>query len=134
MKKLLTIVTLILLAQGVYAMEYTNAPVYESGHYYVFTNATVATNALNAINATGWFPITGINAATGQPEPNKAKTTKWADEVQETADGKFVIPRIPTSLLNKLNVPEAERKAWWDAFLPDVEMYDPNWFPPPEEP
>jgi len=134
MKKLFVIGVIMLTMVGMaHAVDYTNAPAYKAGDYYVWTNAVVATNSLNAINAAGWFPITGRNAKTGKLAPNKAKTTKWADEVMTTADGKFVYPRIPTAIMEALGVPEVERKGWWDAFKPDVETYDPNWFPPEDE-
>ena len=112
---------------------YTDAPPYQKGDYYVWTVEAVAVAALDAINTAGWFPITGVNAKTKQPSPDKAKTTKWASEVQATADGKFVFPRIPNTIMDAAQVPEEERKGWWDAFQPDVEQYDPNWFPPDEE-
>jgi hypothetical protein len=132
MKQLIGIACIAMLAAVALAVSYEDAPAYVTDQYYVFTDATVATNALNAINGSGWFPITGNNAETGEPEPGKAKTTKWADEVRATADGKYVFPRIPTAIMDAQNVPEAERKAWWDAFTPDVESYNEAWFPPEE--
>lgn len=112
---------------------YTNAPAYTNGQYYVWTSAPVATNALYALNNSWWFPITGHNAKTGLPAPDKAKTTKWADSVQVTTNNLYVVPRIPTRLMDALNVPEVEREAWWNAFQPSVEEYQDGWFPVEEE-
>ena len=111
------------------AVAYTNAPAYTNGQYYVWASEATATNALNAINDSGWFPITGRNAATGELAPDKAKTTMWTDAVLERLDGKFVFLRIPEATLDALNVPELERQTWWDGYLPAVEEYQDDWFP-----
>lgn len=134
MKKLLVIAGIIMLSNAAFAVSYTNAPAFTNGQYYVWASAPVATNALYAVNNSGWFPIVGHNAKTGELEPNKAKTTKWADVVQERDDnGTFVFPRISPARLDALNVPVAERQAWWDAFQPDVEERTNGWFTVEEE-
>ena len=112
---------------------YSSAPAFTNGQYYVFADGATGTNALNGINNSGWFPIEGHNAKTGAPAPDKAATVRWTDTVQERLDGKWVFPRIPTALMDAMNVPEAEREAWWNTYLPDVEMYQTNWFPEVEE-
>jgi hypothetical protein len=132
MKKMLIALAVTVSAITCMAVDYASKPAYVKGHYYVFPNEVIATSALTAINESGWFPITGNNAKTGKPAPDKAKTTKWCSSVQERVDGKWVFPRIPDAILDAINVSEAERKGWWDTFTPDVESYQSDWFPVPE--
>lgn len=131
MKKVLIILALTAVAQFGFAQAETNYPAYTNGQYYVWSaaNAAVATNALAYINGTSWFPVPGRNARTGKIENDHAKTTKWADAVQTRADGKVCFPRIPEKILDKLNVPQEDRAAFFTAFQPTVEVYQNDWFP-----
>ena len=128
----LLLISLNLLAVTAQAVTFEDRPSYTNGQYYVFSDGATATNALNALNTSGWFPLDGKKADTGAVTPGKGQTTKWADAVLTRLDGKFVFPRIPASILAHLKIPVAERSAWWDAFLPDVETVTNSWFPPEE--
>lgn len=101
--------------------------------YYVWDTEAEAQAALDYINGTGWFPITGRNAKTGELAPDKQKTTKWADQVLERVDGRWVFPRIPASIMDAVGVPEADRQAFLDTFTPVIEEYQDDWFPVTEE-
>jgi hypothetical protein len=96
--------------------------------YYVWDTEAEAQSALDYINGTSWFPIVGNNAATGQPAPNKQRTTKWTDAVQQRYDGKWCFPRVPASRMDAMNVPAEDRQAFLDAFTPSIEEYDETWF------
>ena len=100
-----------------------------STEYYVWDDEAVAQAALDYINGSGWFPITGVNAATGQPQPNKQKTERWCSEIQERVDGKWCFPRIPESRMDAIGVPPEDRQAFLDAFNPSIEEYQDGWFP-----
>ena len=126
MKKTILIIISVILSI-VFRTEEVNAqaeyvPVYTQGQYYAWaaTNATIASNALNYINATGWFPITGKNAESGESQPNKTKTSKWADKIEVTTNNLYCFPRIPTKLMNYVGVPASNRVAFISAFLPMI--------------
>jgi hypothetical protein len=104
-----------------------------SNEYYVWDTEVQAQAALDYINGSGWFPIVGVNAATGEPQPDKQQTTSWASEVLERVDNKWCFPRIPEARLDAIGVPANDRQAFLDAFNPSIEEYDSNWFPTPEE-
>jgi hypothetical protein len=92
--------------------------------HYVFGTEQEAINAELQIRQLGNFPLQGINAATGQPEP-KGLTTAWAMP-QERLDGKWVFPRVPKNLCNQY--PGAiEQFIANHTFT--VEDYSPDWFP-----
>jgi hypothetical protein len=113
-----------------------SVPLYTNGQHYVWaaTNAYLATNALYYINASsGWFPMTGRNAETGKPEPDKPKTLNWYPQVDTRPDGKVHFPRLPEPLLDIIGVPAEMRTVFITLFKPDIEMYDPTWVPAPEE-
>jgi hypothetical protein len=77
-----------------------------------------AANALNFINADSRFPITGINAKTGELAPDKAKTERWSsvDDIYHLTDGRFGFQKIPADRLLMHDVTEEERDAWYAAF------------------
>jgi hypothetical protein len=127
--------TLILIATSVVLRAETNAPAYTNGQFYVWasTNGVTATNALDYINTSGWFPVTGNNAKTRKPEPDKQKTISWATNVQERVDGKRCFPRIPEKVLDAVGVPVAQRGLFFTVFKPDVETYQSDWFPVEED-
>lgn len=103
--------------------------------YYRWTeaNLAVAEAALDALNNNQRLPLVGRNAKTGQLEPNKQKTTKWANEVQVFTDGMVGFPRMPESLLDSLGVSAEERQAFLDGYNPTIEEFDPAWIPEVEE-
>ena len=97
--------------------------------YYVWNTEAEAQAALDFINNSGWFPIIGRNAKTGELQPDKQKTTKWADSVQERLDGKWCFPRIEEVRLDALGIPPETRQGFLDAFQPTIEEYQSEWFP-----
>lgn len=101
--------------------------------YYVWDLEAQAQAALDFINATGWFPIVGRNAKTGELQPDKQMTTSWATEVQERVDTKWCFSRIPEATLDALGVPAEDRQAFLDAFNPTIEEYQDWWFPKEDE-
>jgi len=101
--------------------------------YYVWDTEAQAQAALDYINNSGWFPIVGRNAKTGELQPDKQKTTCWAEEVLERVDGKWCFPRIPESRLNALGVSKEDRQAFLNAFQPTIQVFHISWFPAPEE-
>jgi len=98
--------------------------------YYVFQTEDSANQCLSYINGSGWFPITGNRG--GKPSPSTQKTTSWATEVQESASGEWAVPRIPTSKLDLIGVPQADRDAFLAAFGQDIRTLTPDDFPPEE--
>ena len=104
-----------------------------ANEYYVWDTESEAQTALDYINASGWFPIVGVNAATGDPQPDKQQTILWAAEVlQRVTDNKWCFPRIPEARLDAIGVPAEDRQAFLDTFNPSIEEYDPSWFPTEE--
>lgn len=93
----------------------------------------IAQAALNTINNDARLPITGKNAKTGQPEPDKQKTTKWTNEVQEFVDGKCGFPRITQKWLDAMEVTPEETQAFLTNFNPTIEEFDPAWMPVVED-
>jgi len=100
--------------------------------YYVWDNEPQAQAALDYINGSGWFPIVGNNAATGEPAPDKQTTTCWVSEISERLDGKWCFPRVPSERLDYIGVPEEDRQAFLNVFAPTIEEYDDSWFPQEE--
>lgn len=132
MKKWIIAAVMMILSPFAFADGYDNAPAFTNGQYYVWSSATVASNALYAVNNSGWFPVVGVNAKTHQPATDKQKTVKWTEAIQQRLDGKWVFPRIPNTKLDFLGVSDAERRAWWNTFLPSIEVMQNGWFPDPE--
>jgi hypothetical protein len=97
--------------------------------YYVFNDEQTAINAELYIREHGNLPLTGINALTGLPEPEKAKTEKWAIP-QQRLDGKWVFPRL--SEYFRMNCTEEEITTFFTSFNPTIETYNNDWFPQEE--
>jgi hypothetical protein len=93
--------------------------------YYVFNDEQTAIAAESMICQLGQTPITGINAATGLPEPTKQKTERWAIP-QQRLDGKWVFQRVPESM--RANIPEEQQQAFNTNYPHIIETYNPEWF------
>jgi len=65
--------------------------------WYRWPVQAAAQAALDFINNHPALPHVGVNAKTGEPQPDKCKTAKWCDAVTECADGKFGFPRVTES-------------------------------------
>jgi hypothetical protein len=97
--------------------------------YYIWDTESEAQTALNFINGTNWFPLTGNNALTGEPEPDKQKTSSWTDSVLESnVDGKWGFKRVSVELMDFAGVPAEDRQAFLDTFNPSIEERDPSEF------
>ena len=108
----------------------SGAPAYTNGQYYVWeaNQGATATNALNYINTSGFLPIIGENAKTGEKEPDKHGLSKWNYPVRQRNDGKFCFMRLDESLLDYAGVPATNRVQFFTVFGPSVEMYQDDWF------
>jgi hypothetical protein len=101
-----------------------------SNLYYVFETEGLAIAAEAMICQVAQVPIVGVNAKTGLPEPNKAKTERWAVP-QERLDGKWVFPIIPDAIASQY---PAEVASAFNTNFPNTrEEYDQAWFPVEEE-
>ena len=98
--------------------------------YYVFEDEATAIASEAMICQIGQTPIVGINAATGQPEPTKAKTERWAIP-QQRLDGKWVFPVVPEKM--RQNIPVEQQQAWSVAFPHKIETSTDEWWPTPPE-
>ena len=98
--------------------------------YYVFDTEQLAVDAENYIDNVGGVPIIGVNAATGQSEPNAAKTERWAIPKQRL-DGKWVFPYVGDELVAQY--PEDVVNYFRDNFPHVKEEYDESWFPQYDE-
>lgn len=96
-----------------------------------FETKEKAEAALKVINDNSKFPITGINAATRLPAPDKQKTERWA-EITECIDGKFGFESVNTKMYDTLEISVSEQTAFVTTHKPAVEEYDPAWFPQEE--
>jgi len=132
MKKILLIIALLICLAPVAQAQ---MPTYTNGQYYawVSTNAVTASNALAFVNTSGWFPITGRNAKTGELQPDKEKTMKWANEVQVTTNLLYCFPRIPSKTLKYVGVPMTSQVWFVTNFWPTVMAKEDIVFPPEEE-
>lgn len=94
--------------------------------YYVFNTEQEAINAEAAISNIGGVPIVGNNAKTGDPEPTKQHTTRWAVP-QQRLDGKWVFPVVPDAIIAQYGQAAAD---YFNATFPHTkEEYNSNWFP-----
>ena len=98
--------------------------------YYVFDTEATAIAAEAMICQLGQTPVTGINAATGLPEPTKQKTERWAIPRQRL-DGKWVFQRVPEAM--RANIPQPQQSAFDAAYPHTVETESPEWWPQLEE-
>jgi hypothetical protein len=98
--------------------------------YYVFDDEQTAIDAEARICEIGNAPVTGVNAKTGQPAPDKCKTERWAVPQQRITDNKWVFPYVGDELAEQY--PEEVRNAF-NADYPHIkEEYDSGWFPDKE--
>jgi hypothetical protein len=95
--------------------------------YYVFSTEAEALAAESDIAAIGNAPVVGINAKTGQPEPAKQKTTRWAVPWQRATDQKWVFPRLPNEIRNSIDAQIASSFQASHAYT--IEELDPEWYP-----
>ena len=99
--------------------------------YYVFDDEATANGAQDYICLVAQVPIVGRNAKTGQLEPNKAKTERWAIPQQRATDGKWVFPQVPDEVTAQFPL---EVAIAFNTNFPNVkEDYDDSWFPVEEE-
>jgi hypothetical protein len=106
--------------------------------WYRFDVESDAQAALDYINNHPALPHVGVNAATGEPQPDKCKTTKWCDSVTACTDGKFGFPRVSEKWLDVLGVSEEDRAAYLAGFVTSkpggvVEEFNSDWIPVVEE-
>jgi len=94
--------------------------------YYVFDLEQTAIDAEAYICLIAQTPITGVNGATGQPEPTKAKTERWAEPVQRITDNKWVFPCIPDAIAEQY--PPEVTTAFNTNFPNTKEEYVSSWF------
>lgn len=78
--------------------------------YRVFDTEADALAAEAEISESLGLPIVGVNALTGEPDPSKTGTERWAVP-EQIADGRWVIPSP-----NEIGVEQSTD--WW----PQVEM------------
>jgi len=121
MKKFLIISLILIPFKLIFASDY---PAYTNGQWLVWNKADASngTNALTYINTSGWFPITPINAKTGESAVGAEKTMKWSEVVFTFEDERVGFPRIPTETLDKFNVPLSDRTNFFLVFQPTVEV------------
>lgn len=93
--------------------------------YYVFEDEQTAIDAEYFISSTGGAPLVGRNALTGELEPDKCKTERWAIP-QQRLDGKWVFEKIPTSVLDQY--PEGLIDYFNTTYPNTLEEYDNSWF------
>jgi len=94
-------------------------------YYYVFNDEQTAIDAQDYICLLASTPVTGVNADTGLYEPNKEKTTKWAD-VEQRLDGKWVFECIPLAVA--LQFPPEISDAFNTNFPNTKEEFNSSWF------
>lgn len=99
--------------------------------YYVFETEQDAVNCINYINNTDWFPLAGNVQGEPAPETHQ-KTVAWVLVPFEMLSGEWAVPRIPSTLLDAVNVPQADRDAFLTAFGQDIRELDGGAFPEPE--
>lgn len=94
--------------------------------FYEFNTEQEALSAESAISSLGEFPIIGRNAKTGDLEPDKQLTLRWAEPKKNKHD-KWVFPRVPKEERDK------HSKAVQDKYKNDhphkVVNYSDDWFP-----
>jgi len=93
---------------------------------YVFESENVALSALAYIDAVGECPIIGRNSATGELEPNSAKTETWAI-VRQRVDGKYFFPRVDEE--KRQMYPEAVLISFQNNYNYTLEIFDDSWVP-----
>jgi lipocalin len=92
--------------------------------YMIFDTQSLAQGACDAIAQIGQFPLIGVRASDGTPQPEKQKTTAW-DIPRQRLDGKWIVARLPLSFREQY----AEHEAEFDANFPHViEEYSNEWF------
>lgn len=93
--------------------------------YYVFNTEQIAQAAEAWISLHGNLPRTGKNAKTGQDEPNKCKTERWAIP-QQRLDGNWVFERVPAA--ERAKFPQSKKDEFDINFPHVVEIESPEWF------
>ena len=98
--------------------------------HYVFEDKETADGADAYISQVGGAPVVGKNAKTGRPEPEKAKTLRWAIP-RERLDGKWVFPVVPESLSSQY--PDHIKNYFNENFPHSIEIFQSDWFPSEED-
>ena len=96
--------------------------------YYVFDDEQTAVGAEAYICQLGGVPVTGVNAATGELEPDAVKTERWAVPEQRLTDGKWVFPYVGDELVAQY--PDNVRSYFAENFPYVLEEPADDWFPP----
>jgi len=98
--------------------------------YYVFENEQTALAAEATICIIAGAPLIGYNALTGEPEPAKQKTERWAIPKQRL-DGKWVFEKVPSEKLEEYSQEIIDS---FNSNYPNtLEEYSSDWFPAVEE-
>ena len=92
--------------------------------YMIFNTQSLAQGACDAIASIGQFPLIGVRASDGTPQPEKQKTTAW-DIPRERLDGKWIVARLPILFREQ----HAEHEAEFDNdYSHVIENYSNDWF------
>lgn len=96
--------------------------------FYVFYGLTKeqVVAAEQAIVDAGNLPRVGVNAASGESDTDRQRTTRWAIPRQRVTDGTWVFERLPQAEIDQVD--PATVAAWVEAFPHVVEPHDPTWF------
>ena len=97
--------------------------------YYVFDIEQRALDAEAYICKAGGVPFVGRNAKTGELQPNKTKTERWAIPQQRLSDGKWIFPVVPDELVARCD--QSVISVFHEAYPHVKEEYDPTWFMEP---
>ena len=91
----------------------------------VFEDKGQAQIALDFVSKYAGYPRVGVNAATGQPEPGKQRTEKWAELRQRLTDEKWFFPKVPPEKL--AGIPDEVIQQFYDSFDFTEEEYERSW-------
>ena len=84
-----------------------------------------------ALNSNEALPLAGMR--NGVVDDSAASTTAWATEYHELVAGGYVIPKIPDTLLDALNIDQATRDAMLAAYNIEIVDIEPADIVQPEE-
>lgn len=94
--------------------------------FYVKPTQAAAQAGVDAINNNSVFSIVG--KVNGVIAPNNQQTTAWCGPPRELTTGEWAWPRVPTSLLDAVGIPESERTMYVTAYGSDIRDLDPTDF------
>lgn len=82
--------------------------------FLVFATEADAAVAIAEIDAAMGYPMVGVNAATGLPDPEAVGAETWSTPVQRL-DGLWIVPRHPDF---DVSVPPFAVEAWSNDWFP----------------